>query len=308
MQARGTFEAPAPPALVAAVGLVLIGALRLGGAHRDRSNVLRRVGRGALGAGDPGTFRAGPTPPGCEGARPGALQAAAVRAGGKAHRERDPILRCVLRIRWRRRRQPLSRCRYGLGGAVPPSGLQQLPLRHRNTVHGGHHRCHLRDHRADQNGRVLVLLLARVLGIVLLLSRVHYRRAGGPAPTVCLSGVLHAFALVLAVEHRQGGVDDVRPGGCRVWRREDLGARRVARARGMRPGLVARGHDSSACGGSHRGVARSRGHHGKKQERTRGSSLPSSREDRSSPSSSSRPCWSCGPTVSCRRAGSTPAG
>ena len=92
----------------------------------------------------------------------------------------------------------------------------------------------------------------------------------GPAPLVRPSRLLPAVARLLAVEHRQGGMDDVQPGDRRVRRRQDPHERDVARTHHLRRGPVGRRHGAPAHGRLGRGVVGGRGDHPEEQDRAAG--------------------------------------
>src|SRR5207248_9705869 len=102
-------------------------------------------------------------------------------------------------------------------------------------------------HGPDQAGRILVVLLARLLGPVPLLSRLSDWLPRGERPAICGPGLLPPVSLVLAVWHRQGRVDDLRRGplGLRRGTCPDSGSRGVSpalpRPRGVRRRAPPRG-------------------------------------------------------------------
>ncbi len=203
-------------------GWLLIGAYVSVAADPDGPDVLRRLGRGAAGAGARRRVGARAPPPGRARGRPADVPLPAARARREARGRRRSG------TTWRSPSTAGSPTRR----ATTAAGVSLAePFRHldftgvhlidRDAVHRERDRRRVRDHRPVEAGRVRLLLVARVLGAVPLLPRVHDRGARGPAPFVRPPAVLPPVAGVLAVEHRQGGLDDVQPGDRRVRRRQD---------------------------------------------------------------------------------------
>ncbi len=190
--------------------------------------------------------------------------AASVRLpGGSALRE-DALLvpslvpRVPLR-RLRGRRDGVRRGREPDRDGVPPGGLRHGSgelLRH--ELHPPAHGQHLHVDPAELAGRLPDLRVARVLGDLLLLPGVRARRSAGEPRELRAMALLPALDPVLAVEHRQGVVADVRLGHRGVRGGED--AERPFRAGGRDHGAGPRVDRARACAdrGDLRGRARGR--------------------------------------------------
>ena len=156
-----------------------------------------------------------------QGGRSGDVPTAVPRARREARRRGRPVLRRLLRLRRGRDAARYHEARCRARGEASGTRLRRRAPGDGNVVHRERHRCRLHAHRPIEAGRVRVLLVARLLGTVPA-STARSRSpcpSGGAARTP--APVLPAVARLLAVEHRQGSLDDVQPRDRRVRRGED---------------------------------------------------------------------------------------
>ena len=176
----------------------------------DGAHQLRHLGRARLRARDLRRQRA-PGPPAHPGRRGADGRAAAGWARGPADRRGGPVLRGVRGLRRPGRCRPLRLDRHVVGRPLlewvdrPPPAP---PADHRHRVRRPPHGHALRRRRTQPVRWLPGLLLDLVARFAAVLPSRARRLPRDRSPPLRVAAVLPALAAVLAVEHRQGGVDD----------------------------------------------------------------------------------------------------